>query len=209
MKSRPIIYSGDMIRAILEGRKTQTRRTRGLDKINANPDAWQFMGIDDAGEYVFWNPTYYDEHNGLSIGIKCPYGQVGDQLWVRETFTLTQFNKPVYRADAKDKDGLRWDSIEPNDPQKEVLWRSPRFMFRWASRITTENTKIRVERVQDITTNDLIAEGIEPPLAQYDSGSMPRIIIFEKLWDSLNAKRGYSWEFNPCIWVIEFKETKK
>lgn len=206
MKSRPIIMVAHSVRAILEGRKTQTRRTRGLDKINANPDAWQFMGIDDAGEYVFWNPTYYDEHNGLSIGIKCPYGQVGDQLWVKETFAYVEHNSHVvYKSDGMEQIRKHYPFLN----EVCIGWKSPRFLPRWASRITTENTKIRVERVQDITTNDLIAEGIEPPLAQYDSGSMPRIIIFEKLWDSLNAKRGYSWEFNPCIWVIEFKETKK
>lgn len=221
MKSHPIIMVAPSVCAILDGRKTHTRRTRGLDKINKNPDAWQFMGIDDAGEYVFWNPTYYDEHNGLSIGIKCPYGQVGDQLWCRENFyQLYQEGKWI--------DGCiryaEWadELYAHNNTVGEFGYRKRPsiFMAKMYSRITLEITEIRVERVRKISRQDCIAEGIERcdrnnPFCgwrnyqneEYECDNPYE--CFKTLWDSLNAKRGCGWESNPFVWVIEFKEIKK
>jgi hypothetical protein len=210
-----------MVQAILEGRKTETRRTRGLDKINENPDAWQFKGIDHTGEYIFYNPTFYDEHNGLSIAIKCPYGQVGDQLWVRETWASEYRTRVYYKADMMsygncNEVGLV-DGITIYDKKMFPVaiqhgqiskWKSPRFMFRWASRITTENTKIRVERVQEIDKKDKYDQDIGGGAWKEGFRCPCPTAAFMLYWESLNGKRGYGWIKNPWVWVIEFKDIK-
>ena len=185
MKERPIIMGAESVRAILEGRKTQTRRV-----IKPQP---KFIGAPNV-------PFKTDDANPKGI-INCPYGNVGDRLWVRETVFFETFHQQsdeelerdgfnpnigvwVYRADNHD-----YPTITAN-------WTSPMFMPREASRITLQITDIRVERVQDITEEDAIAEGVE---------SFNTVASYSYLWDSLNAKRGYPWENNPWVWVISFK----
>ena len=185
MKERPIIMGAESVRAILEGRKTQTRRV-----IKPQP---KFIGAPNV-------PFKTDDANPKGI-INCPYGNVGDRLWVRETVFVETFHQQsdeelerdgfnpnigvwVYRADNHD-----YPTITAN-------WTSPMFMPREASRITLQITDIRVERVQDITEEDAIAEGVE---------SFNTVASYSYLWDSLNAKRGYPWENNPWVWVISFK----
>ena len=116
--TRPIIFSGAMVRKIIDGRKTQTRRvvTPGL--------CWESIGRGPLRPIVEL----------------CPYGQPGDRLWVREAFALTQFKKPAYKADARDQDGSYWASIA-SDPHG-VSWHAPIHMPRWASRIMLELTKV-------------------------------------------------------------------
>lgn len=204
MKSRPILYRTQMVRAIQEGHKTETRRTRGLDKINYFPVAWQFKGIDHTGEYVFYNPVFYDKHNGLSIGIKCPYGQVGDQLWVRETFYV----QPELWARNHEPQPIHYAADGLTECLEDYIIKPSIFMPRWASRITTENTKIRVERVQDIYSYDKYGQQIDVGAWKEGFRCPNSIAAFMLYWDKLNAKRGYPWKLNPWIWVIEFKEIK-
>lgn len=159
MKERPIIFSTEMVKAILEGRKIQTRRV-----IKQRP------------------LPVVDYEN------RCPYGQVGDRLWVRESWTKDIYTGQVlcYKAD---------------EILENIRWISPFFMPRHASRILLEITEVRVERLQEILFTDIIKEGINP------QEKLPSQVKaeFASLWDSLNAKRGYSWETNPWIWCLTFR----
>lgn len=200
-KERPIIFGGEMVRAILENRKSQTRRVCKKQPID-NPVQHHLKG----GDFALWRfdfknevgDTYYDT-------TRCPYGKVGDRLWVRETWMLYNHmgtfvgNIPKqppkdlsvgYKADGLDKDNL-------------FTWRSSRFMPKWAARIWLEITNIRVERVQDINEQDAKAEGVVR-LNTYRTET-PMIDMFRHLWNVLNAKRGFGWEKNPWVWEIEFK----
>lgn len=194
MKERPILFTSEMVRAILDGRKTQTRRILKFPETGNPPD--------ETRGFVF-KPEYYTH--------PCPYGQPGDRLWVRETFTLTQFNKPVYRSDARDKDGYRWSSIEIGDPKNEVKWKPSIYMPRWASRITLEITSVRVERLKDITQEGaekegwpcLVGSAFPEDFKEGISGNGQRT-WFRKLWNKINGPG--AWEKNPWVWVIEFKK---
>lgn len=184
MKERPILFSGEMVRAILDGRKTQTRRV-----VKPQPNLLRWCPI-QSGRYDGWD----DEHGNP---YPCPYGVPGDQLWVRETCLihckprrLEPKGEVVYKADF------------PDEATAEPGWNPSIFMPRWASRIQLEITNIRVERVQNISIPDAVAEGIrvitDPECPEPDER-------YRVLWDTINAKRGYSWETNPWVWVIEFK----
>ena len=163
MKETGIIMSGDHPKLILDGTKTMTRRV-----IKPCSTATLFDGSQP--EWVF-------------TMAKCPHGQVGDRLWVKETWWQDSDNDIYYKAD--------WQTNPRNGK-----WKPSRFMPRWASRITLEITEVRVERVQEISAADCFKEGVEmyKPIQQ-----------FQSLWDSLNAKRGFGWEVNPWVWVIRFK----
>lgn len=169
MSERPILFNGEMVRAILEGRKTQTRRVvKQLDLIqDTDPPAFR-----DA--YGDWHPTVS----------RSPYGQPGDRLWVRETWSLHDTDNPAYKAGASEGE------------LEYYRWHPSIHMPRKFSRITLEVTGVRVERVQEITPEDAKAEGIEHLYAPRNA--------FANLWNSINAKRGYSWESNPWVWVVDF-----
>ena len=199
MKEHPILFSTEMVQAILEGRKTQTRRI--------------FKGTTEHREP--YNPAYLERWRS-NDGWKqiCPYGQVGDRLWVRETFkhfankwdgtnwqsciTYKAGNLTVYDS---------WDYEPPREKwwnKSTILdhWQPSIFMPRWASRITLEITDIRVERLQEITEEDAVAEGIMPEQHPFDA---PPAMRYATLWDSINGKK-HSWESNSWVWVIEFKK---
>jgi hypothetical protein len=192
MKERPILFSGPMVRAILEGRKTQTRRVVNL-----------IGGPNNRGdEYINKGVLIHP----LAGPYRCPYGKAGDRLWVRETFSAyapqgqtgnwkTGENVTyVYRADDADADVARWYPCI--------------FLPRHASRITLEITEVRVERLQEISEADAGDEGAGIRLSDYpqwDGDPDCYRKLFRVGWDGLNAKRGYSWESNPWVWVVEFK----
>lgn len=192
MKERPILFSGPMVRAILDGRKTQTRRPY-------NPKAG-FPRED--GEVT---PTTADAWTDYG---PCPIGQPGDRLWVRETWTTTQYGKPVYRADSRDRDGYFWPSVA-NDP-KGVLWKPSIHMPRWASRITLEIVRVSVERVQDITEEGARAEGVtigedrSHSFAEHGLPYRPHADAFHDLWQSIYG----TWDANPWVWAVEFRRVK-
>lgn len=195
MKEHPIIFSTESVKAILNGTKTMTRRVIKPQPLpTAQPCTCQ--GIKHF--YTAKEPQPIDKceptHNVLTI--KCPYGQVGDRLWVREK------HYPYYSTADK-----KWLCIYYADNPYEAVWKPSLFMPRWASRITLEITGVRVERVQDISVEDCIAEGIKKHISTFAGMSEERnpIYSYELLWDSLNAKRGYGWEVNPFVWVISFK----
>jgi len=180
MKERPILFSGPMVREILEGRKIQTRRVVSKQVLSE------------------FHPS------SMSFETWCPYGKPGDRLWVRETwqFTGTELNvEPGYVYRATDPD---WSEMEG------WKWRPSIFMPRDASRILLEVTGVRVERVQEITEDDARAEGCQGEPEYTSKGGQGWVYDFEfqKLWDSINAKRGYSWESNPWVWVVSFRRVE-
>lgn len=196
VKEHPIIFQGWGVKAILEGRKTQTRRTQGLGNINENPDKWKLYPLQES-EYRYC--TFFDGHNYEETHeplrfAKFPYGQVGDRLWVRETFC-----KACYENDGEqdvcykqEHDGMEHCFF------KEQKWSPSIHMPRWASRIDREITEIRGQRLQDITEADAIAEGCKSREE------------FRNKWNSINAKwkrlkvRGTDYyEFYQYPWSVE------
>jgi hypothetical protein len=155
MKTRPILFSGAMVRAVLSGLKTQTRR---VVKSTQDP---------------------------------CPYGAPGDRLWVRETWRIGETGVE-YRAD------------ETNE-HKPGNWKPSIFMRPQHSRITLEITRVRTQRLQDISLGDICAELGNSSV--YDFAPVQDgLVAWEKLWDSINGKRpGCSWADNPLVWAISFQ----
>jgi hypothetical protein len=179
MKERPILFNSEMVRAILKGRKRQTRRV-------IKPEWSRCLDFD------------YPEDQQKAVD-QCPYGVIGDRLYVRETWVvpnsegcaprdITPGQKVFYRA----TDEYTW-------------WRPSIHMPRWASRFTLEITDVRVERLKEISLHDINAEGTPDTLDRALRPFGSRREHFQRLWDSINSKRGYSWESNPWVWVIEFK----
>lgn len=203
MKERPILFSGEMVRAILSGRKTQTRRV-----------VKQQVEFDSCGLVRTRHGELVTKR--MFERINCPYGQVGDRLWVRESFWYREEDGITWYDDGQFRlhptSLLKNKLITPTDPMEKWhtgTWQQYGFkrkpsihMPRWASRITLEIVNIRVQRLQDVTDDDAEAEGVDTTNASICGYCKKR---FEKLWDSINAKRGYSWKSNPWVWVIEFK----
>lgn len=204
MTERPILFSGEMVRAILENRKTQTRRVikphRGYECHTVCSPGLA------ADPWAVW--FHYSETVRVGHIVECPYGQPGDRLWVRETWGYDWFDDGqsvaykniVYRAD---------DGAQPRDQGDPAPWRPAIFMPRWASRITLEITKVRVERLQQISIRDIYAEGLTIPCLDDNPSTetLDAIAIgsWRNLWDQINAKRGFGWDKNPWCWVIEFR----
>lgn len=197
MKERPILFSTSMVQAILEGRKTMTRRI-----VKPQPLEDEFQDglycpamTDRNGELYPGNEVY-----GISTadwGIKCSHGKPGDKLWVRETYmpcALTEVPIYLYKADGDLNNAL----IALMEDQS---WKPSIFMPRRASRITLRIINIHVERLQDISGKDAENEGVYiHPV--YPSPRME----FANLWESINGKG--SWDINPYVWVIEFEKIK-
>jgi hypothetical protein len=197
MKERPILFSAPMVRAILDGRKTQTRRV-----VKPQPYANGWWHHKDIAAPID-NPDF------LSLS---PYGFIGDRLWVRETWCHFPADAPdgmgentYYRADPANSVGC-----EPILARNGVKWRPSIFMPRWASRLLLEVTAIRVERLQELDDADAQAEGCPGHYSKDEEGIKDELMSpveeYAELWDSLNSKRpGCSWADNPWVWVLTFK----
>lgn len=193
MKERPILMSAPMIRALLAGKKTQTRRIirpqpEIVDRINVRWTKYGQMG-----------PDHY--LRDIAARFWCPYGQAGDRFWVRETWAGDELCGTVYRADHPNAD-IKAGDLDDGDQQLR-RWCPSIYMPRWASRITLEIIKVRVEQLQAIGTADIKAEGV--PIALEGTtcaefGYERR--LYRELWDSINGKG--AWDVNPWVWVIEF-----
>ena len=208
MKEKPILFSTPMVKAILEGKKTQTRRVikpqplitkRGTCESDS---PWNLLIQQNGRDYFDWQ-TF--------IKYVSPY-QVGQRLWVRETH---------YKFGNWVKCGGQWTFFESNTipvrffdtapHDNEILkgisgkvgWykRPSIFMERHFSRITLEVTEVRVQRLQDISEADIRAEGFYPHPGWEEQ-------MFDVYWNKLNSKRGYSWDSNPFVWAISFKVVK-
>lgn len=210
MKERPIIFSGPMVRAILEGRKTQTRRVvkpqpTEIDGQLRTQSAMLLAAIFGR------EATKADEE---SFAPKCPYGVPGDRLWCKETFAHGAMG-PIYRADWGEPVGNNYPAHRTaawlSEIQKacgaDVLsheWKSPIHMPRWASRITLEIESVRVERLQDISEADAMAELGANPSGTYPAEFGYHNRLFADLWESIHGKG--SWKLNPWVWVLSFKK---
>jgi hypothetical protein len=250
VKERPIIFTSDSVRAILDGRKTQTRR---VIKPQLSPDLkWMgwIIGVGSNNDKSLGCAQWVDNFplSTKTHTVKNPYGQPGDRLWVRETWInpfLTEERLPSEMPIRPKEIRYRADGVE------YPRWQPSFFMPRWASRITLEIVNVRVERVQDITEEDAIAEGIDYLFSKEDclttagligtapkdhgyknylwhgdygkygienrqsdswpyqySGYKNAIGSYSSLWEKINAKRGYGWDTNPWVWVIEFRKVE-
>jgi len=176
MKARPIIMDAESVRGILGGRKTQTRRV-------CRPPA-PYVPTDEGLDILF-----------ATEQLPCPYGQPGDQLWVKETWGLHY--GPVYRA------------TDSGQCCPSSGWKPSIFMPRRYSRITLRILSIRIERLQSISLHDVIAEGWPRDREMFPmvNTTDKAVAWFEYRWNTINAKRGLPWESNPWVWVIEFENT--
>ena len=221
MKERPVIFNGEMVRAILDGRKTQTRRAisdRHFHLIDVASQVGECYPLESGIDHAN-SQSYYREY--------CPFGQVGDRLWVREAYQgplfnfdqmetyledTSKFERPEfceYRAD-----GGKTPEYYDADDNLRYGWKPSIHMPRWASRITLEITAVRVERLNDISEEDAKAEGVKPAgdmLPDYpDTFLTPKgdfataKVAFQRLWQSIYDEE--SWAANPWVWVIEFKQ---
>lgn len=200
MADRPIIFSAQMVRAILDGRKTQTRRA-----LNQQPPAGTQFVMFDRGRSM-WMASDQFGHGFL---LKVPYA-AGDTLWVRETWVraweMDEDGKPAtaeqtfYRADGEPFS--HWDNGD-GTTRDTVPWRPSIHMPRWASRIALRVADVRVQRLQDISEEDARAEGVSPHSDRRNSE--PHVASYADLWNSLNSKRGLGWETNPWVAAISFE----
>jgi len=207
MKERPILFNAEMVKAILSGRKTQTRRMIKFPLRDVN------MGCELAGNELAGEVKAGDYSN-------CPLGKPGDQLWVRETWSdVNNAGCPsvAYRADGEVRD-LGEEDGEEADPNLEKYWfatwypdlingtegrwRPSIHMPRWASRINLLITGVRVERLNSITNDDAKAEGY-PAEREIDGGSTDPWLWFRDLWDGIYPDN--TFKVNPWVWVIEFE----
>ena len=247
MKEHPILMSAPMVRAILDGSKTMTRRVVKIGGNahfgSADPKIHKFdwtraevlpnamLQLVSLGEsifnqihvpFTFKDDAWEDNAEDDTVTRVYPKWEVGDRLWVKETHLIIggidgENPRVIYRAGGNDPtpdDGI---SNSAEWWIQNGVFRPSIYMPRWASRLTLEITEIRVERVQDITEADAIREGVE--LDEWTdyirdqngefTGSISYerdwITPFQKLWDSINAKRGHGWDVNPWVWVIGFK----
>lgn len=192
MKERPILFSAPMVRALLDGSKTQTRRAAKLTGAGH---------VKEVGGHRRWHPA---DENCIAA---CPYGQPGDRLWVRETWidaSSSLHSCVIYRADG-------------DDQVCGVPWKPSIFMPRAASRILLEVTAVRIERLHAISEDDALAEGVVKIRDachvikgfDYDLSGLCHtnaVTPYAKLWESINGPE--SWAQNPWVWVIEFKRVQ-
>ncbi len=199
-RERPIIMGAESVRAILAGTKTQTRR---VIKQAPHGDFWKPF----AGPFAWhWETTIAPYSIEPRAGLRCPYGEPGDRLWIKEGFAVA-YTDGDDRPLAEPPVIYRLGALDPV-PDGYTAWRSPLFMPRWASRLTLEVVAVRVERVQDISDDDVRAEGYTRMthggvyIARGDRAA------FREAWDGLNAKRGYPWSSNPWCWAITFRRAE-
>jgi hypothetical protein len=217
MKERPILFSTPMINTIRERRKTQTRRVVkpqphttpiANGSASGNYDAWP-----NGDSCLEWDDVLADTAYYVQAGF-CPHGQPGDRLWVRETWQARSprdygmecpISQPIEREGyAGHEWTVRYAATDQNFAEWSG-WNPSIHMPRWASRITLEVVSVRVERVQDITAEDACAEGV--PGCRDNLSNAHAVTWFATLWNQINGKRANcSWQDNPWVWVVEFKE---
>jgi len=212
MKEIPILFSAPMVRALLAGTKTQTRRV-----VKPQPPA---DGDRNCGYSApVWGWTRNEMPSAEWHKVRCPYGQPGDRLWVREAWRSTGDGGRCDHMPPRDMQAHHvWYEVDGKAPQDECVGKLRRSMFmpRWASRITLEVTEVRVERLQDISDADAIAEGIESFTDFLPSGHWRRydkatfnsyvsspVDSYASLWESINGAG--SWEANPWVWAVSFR----
>lgn len=214
---KPILFSTQMVSAILDGRKSQTRRVMKPKYSNTHFEfrtdkyGTQFVEMQNDIEGETWgkNPDGSTWHKLLGyIPIK-PLYQPGDILWVREKFNDDETADVLYAADQDFVDYGCKDIDDRTIFEGDVKWRPSIFMPREAARIWLRVTDVRCERVQDILCGDMKREGCIPATVTGGQYQQWQRDYFIPLWDSINAKRGYPWASNPFVWVISFERCEK
>lgn len=212
MKERPILFNTAMVQAILAGRKTQTRRQVKPELVQPEPGAY----FDSYNKTEQWNWWLKDNRMFLSQIVTCPFGKVGDRLWVRETWCKGRIDeidaehpldRSLYIEQTSTDDGLLYkaDCLNDGIDISEAVWRPSIHMPRSVCRIILEITSVRVERLHNISDADCKAEGIVPYKDGWTNGiigpfSTPQL-AFCDLWDETGGKS----VTNPWVWVVEFK----
>lgn len=220
MKERPILFSGPMVRALLEGRKTQTRRA-----IKPQPEFLQVyehkgrLIHDSSLRSWCWNGKahgrYPDEY-APSLAVMCPYGVPSDQLWVREAWRVHERFSDVVRIRYQASERQSWTKQHEDFPValaanlKDAAGYKPSIhMPRWASRLTLAITDVRVERLNDISEADALAEGVMlNDLSEYVVPGVEEVwqgtasAAYAELWNHINGPG--SWDANPWVWCVSF-----
>ena len=190
MNEKPIIFSTELIPKILDGTKTQTRMV-------IKPCSKATLHDGSQPEWVY-------------TLAKCPYGQVGDRLIIKETWATENRYNHLKPSEVPRTAKIWYLADEQYDPFIMGIIRPSMFMCKWMSRARPEITEVRVERLQKISEEDCKAEGIAYCTVWVDQNliaqeNSTKRVLFQELWDSLNAKRGYGWESNPFVWCLSFK----
>ncbi|MCM6134649.1 hypothetical protein M4D10_15970 [Klebsiella pneumoniae] len=220
MKERGMIFNGEMVRALLDGRKTQTRRiVKGTDRAVKFCKEWNINGEE---VFVVLGEKDHTGMNPVLGAISCPFGAVGNRIWVREAFRVhsraTDVATLVYKASERNswtEQTHRVPVAVCNKPATPEKWTPSLHMPRWASRILLEITDVRVERLNAISEEDARAEGIidggclncgEPEPCGCANPEPDATDAFAYLWQSIYGQE--SWNADPWVWVIEFKRVE-
>jgi hypothetical protein len=213
VKERPILFTGEMVQRLLDGSKTQTRRL-----VKTVPLRGDAVGVRVVGEYptvvrltdegLVWNPNgpFEDAVPFPHPEKCCPYGLPGDQLWVKETFCLAFDTNTCERTGGYHYRADGYEVVHVDDHSRSP-WKPSIHMPRAASRIQRELTDVRLERVQEITEQDAIAEGIGVVYGTHWMDTSKRR-GFRDLWNGFYGDRDFGWDKNPWIWAMSFKEIK-
>lgn len=207
MKYIPILFSTPMVQARIRGKKTQTRRTKGLEELNHYPDSYMYHGFINEKHHFSDLDTLDD------ISLSCPYGQIGDVLWVRETWNK-DYRYFYFKASPETLPMYIRAGINVGDWSfEECKWKPSIHMPKEACRIFLRITNVRVERLKDISQREAWQEGVESLYPHYRdyTGNQPYLLTgyasFKSLWQSINGPE--SWNKNPWVWVIEFEQIQK
>lgn len=204
MNEKPIIFNDEAACAVLDGRKTQYR-----EAIKVQPDS-QTAHFSNPNENLWF--AYTKSKYGQDSEFYCPYGKKGDRLFVKEKWCAFSSSGEQYKCPPRRLPTYAkiYYLAGADIVRSDVKWKHAIYMPRWASRIMLEITDIRVERVKDISEKDSICEGRIPRHDIFHDSIQPDINNpatrgFANLWDSINKKRGFGWNDNPWVWVVEFK----
>ena len=222
-KETPILLCTDMALAMLDDRKSQTRRLNGFDEVNRNPDAWQLVEMRQVEGAMY--AMMFNRAAGRDLAVKCPYGAPGDLLWFKEMHRFLYRDAAGLHVEyAVDEESLSWGTeYEPKEynPWRngKKIWRPSIFLPKDCARLWGRNKAIGAERVQEISEEDAKAEGVEWSrqfglFRSYHSQDRGGFVFesavrsYISLWDSLNGKKA-PWDSNPWVWAIAFKRVER
>lgn len=221
-KQIPILFSHDMIQASIDNRKTQTRRTKGLERINICPDDWVLLDLDENTGIA----QFQYKQSNVVVSLTCPYGGTGDRLYLKEDHKLIHLYRERketlqvdYRFNYNDSGSRRFEIYSLDlDIQAKLdstkswgKWRSKLLCFKFMSRVWYERTDLKIQRVQDISEWDAKAEGCysNPAITSTGQDGTDYRRMFQHLWDSINKDRDHGWHRNEWVWAVSFRRIDK